>query len=251
MSSQSDARYDGVGADDLARRLGVPRAVLFNEVSSTLDVAHTLAAAGAAAGTLILADAQTAGRGRQGRVWRSMPGAGVWVTVIERPVDSTALEVLSLRIGLALAPALDAFAAALIRLKWPNDLYVGDRKLGGILVEARWREGSPEWVAIGVGINVRAPESEAKAGGLRDGVSRVALLYAVIPSIRRAAARTGGLDDAELEAFAARDLAAGRECVEPVAGRVKGIDRGGALLVDVGSTVVAIRAGSLVLEEGQ
>ena len=65
------------------------------------------AAEGAPAGTLVVADAQTAGRGRSGRTWTSERGAGVWLTLIERPRDVDALDVLSLRVGLALAPALD------------------------------------------------------------------------------------------------------------------------------------------------
>jgi BirA family transcriptional regulator, biotin operon repressor / biotin---[acetyl-CoA-carboxylase] ligase len=244
-----------VSDEALAERLGVPRVLAFDSVSSTLDVAHALAAQAAPAGTLIIADAQTSGRGRQGRSWRSASRAGVWLTILERPADVAALDVLSLRVGIEVAPALDGFAESTVRLKWPNDLYVGAQKLAGVLIEARWRESTPEWVAIGVGINVRAPANEPAAIGLGGGVSRLDVLSAVVPAIRRAASRTGGLMAAELDAFAARDMAAGRECVEPVAGRVKGIDRGGALLVEIASggsgdaAVTAVRAGSLVLKE--
>ena len=229
--------------------MGVPRVVLFDEVGSTLDVAHALAAGGAPAGTLVVANAQTSGRGRLGRSWRSEAGAGVWLTLIERPRDVAALDVLSLRIGLALAPAIDAFAAAPVCLKWPNDLYVGAGKLGGVLVEVRWRDGAPEWAAIGVGVNMRPPEGEARAAGLEPGVSRADVLCRMVPPMRAAAARTGPLDRSELEAFAARDAVAGRRCREPVAGVIKGIDPSGALAVDVGSHIAIIRAGSLVLEE--
>jgi BirA family biotin operon repressor/biotin-[acetyl-CoA-carboxylase] ligase len=224
---------------------------MFREVGSTLDEAHALAAAGAPAGTLVLADAQTAGRGRMGRTWASEPGAGLWLTVIERPRDAEALGVLSLRIGLALAPVLDPFADSRVRLKWPNDLYVGAKKLAGILAEARWRDGAPEWVAIGVGINVRAPVSEPAAAGLRVGVSRDEVLRQVVPAIRDAASRSGPLDTTELSAFASRDLARGRPCSEPVAGTVRGIDASGALLVDVvsGGPPTVVHAGSLVLGE--
>jgi BirA family biotin operon repressor/biotin-[acetyl-CoA-carboxylase] ligase len=242
---------------DLAARLGLPRVVWHEEVGSTLDSAHDLAAAGAEAGTLIVADAQTAGRGRMGRSWRSERGAGIWLTMIERPRDASALDVLSLRVGLALAPALDAFAASPVRLKWPNDLYVASRKLAGVLIEARWREGQPEWVAIGVGVNLRPPASEPEAVGLREGVSRHEVLERVVPALRAAAAQTGPLSADELSAFASRDLAAGRQCLEPLAGVVRGIDPSGALLVSVfspdspgsaaASEPVAVRAGSLVL----
>ena len=233
----------------LAERLSLPRAVVFETVGSTLDEAHRLAASGSPAGTLVVADAQTAGRGRQGRSWRSEPGAGLWLTLVERPTDAAALDVLSLRIGVLLAPALDAFAPAPVSLKWPNDLYVGSRKLAGILVEARWRDSRPEWVAIGVGVNVRTPAGEPNATGLRGGTSRLDVLDAIIPAIRQAAARVGPLTDDERSAFAARDLASGRPCTDPVPGIVSGIDPTGALLVRSSDGVVAVRAGSLVLTE--
>ncbi len=245
----TSGRYEAFRGDDLADRLGLPHVVTFESIGSTLDVAHALAEEGADAGTLVLADEQTAGRGRQGRAWTSEPGAGIWLTLVERPRDAAALGVLSLRIGLALAPVLDAFAAGPVHLKWPNDLYVGERKLGGVLVEARWREQAPEWVAIGVGINVRAPAGEARAVGLRDDVSRVAVLEAVVPALRLAAQRAGPLDDSELAEFASRDMARGRSCTEPFVGSVEGIDAGGSLLVRVGAEVRAVRAGSLVLQE--
>lgn len=226
-------------------------------MTSTLDVAHSLAAEGAPAGTLIVADTQTAGRGRMGRSWRSEPGAGIWLTLIERPRDAAAVDVLSLRIGLALAPVLDALAATPVLLKWPNDLYVGDRKLAGVLIEARWRDAQPEWLAIGVGINLRPPASEARAAGLRAGVTRDDVLSRIVPAMRDAAARTGLLTEPELHAFAARDLARGRRCVQPIDGIVQGIDRSGELLVDIALSsdaaqtprVTSVRAGSLVLAE--
>src|SRR5581483_9095036 len=105
--------------------------------------------------------------------------AGIWLTLVERP-DATAIDVLSLRVGLALAPALDEFASAPVQLKWPNDLYVDGRKLAGILIEARWRDQSPDWVAIGVGINVRPPASEPRAIGLRATADRLGVLQAII-----------------------------------------------------------------------
>jgi BirA family transcriptional regulator, biotin operon repressor / biotin---[acetyl-CoA-carboxylase] ligase len=239
------------------------RLLSYGEVESTLDVAHELAAAGAEAGTLVMADSQTAGRGRMGRTWRSEPGAGLWLTMIERPRDAATLDVLSLRVGLALAPVLDEFTGGPVRLKWPNDLYVDAKKLAGILIEARWRDGSPEWVAIGIGINLRPPESEPLAIGLRAGIDRGLVLHAVAQAVRGAAVREGPLDESEISAFAVRDLARGRVCVSPVGGIVQGIGPSGALLVRVSSTagatgldadspsllLAAVRSGSLVLQE--
>ncbi|MEP6494767.1 MAG: biotin--[acetyl-CoA-carboxylase] ligase [bacterium] len=257
MSTKPTAPGD---ATEVARRLGLPRVEWLEDVGSTLDVAHALAADGAESGTLVLADAQTAGRGRMGRTWASEPRAGLWLTLIERPRDVSALDVLSLRVGLALAPVLDAFTDTPVRVKWPNDLYVGARKLAGILIEARWRSGRPDWVALGVGINVRPPAAEVLAAGLRDGTDRMAVLDAVVPAIRRAASISGPLGERELAAFASRDLARGQRCTSPMIGTVAGIDSSGALLIDIGSGgtgssdgtgahMVAIRTGSLVLTE--
>jgi len=244
-------RYDGLTGEQLAARLGLPLVVALAETTSTLDVAHALGAEGAVPGTLILADAQTAGRGRMGRSWTSERGAGIWLTLVERPTDAAAIEVLSLRIGLALAGAIDAFVERPVSLKWPNDVYVAERKLAGILVEARWRESALEWVAIGIGINVRPPLSEARAAGVNAGASRLSILDAIIPGVRSAAAERGSLSHRELDAFARRDLARGRECVQPARGVVQGIDARGALLVDLGAETISVRSGSLVLKEEQ
>jgi BirA family biotin operon repressor/biotin-[acetyl-CoA-carboxylase] ligase len=213
-----------------------------------MDVAHQLAGAGSPAGTLVLTDRQTAGRGRAGKSWASAGGGGIWLTMIERPGDTSGLEVLSLRVGLALAGALDRFAPEPIRLKWPNDLYVDGGKLGGILVEARWREQSVEWVAIGVGVNVRQPEEFPEARALDPGMARLDVLREVAAAVRRAATATGPLAPHEIEEFNARDLARGRRCIEPGLGRVVGITPAGELLVALADTVAPFRSGSLVLD---
>ena len=131
-----------------------------------------------------------------GRSWRSERGAGIWLTLIERPRDPSGARgvVAPRRVG-AGAGARAICHGAPVRLKWPNDLYVGAKKLGGILIEARWREQSLEWLAIGVGINLRPPAEEPGAVGLRDGVSRDEVLEQIVPAIRAAASRVGTLDE--------------------------------------------------------
>lgn len=243
----STSHFEGVDVAALQRRLRLPRVEVYERVTSTLDVAHALAGEGAPAGTLVVAEAQTAGRGRAGRVWRSLPGAGLWMTVIERPTDRAAIEVLSLRIGITLAPLLDRFAKSRVTLKWPNDLYLGELKLAGTLIEARWRGDRPDWVAVGFGLNVIAP-GNFPAAGLAEGVSRLEVLEKVVRGIREACAVTGPLTEDDLERFDERDMAKGRRCIEPVAGTVRGIDARGALLVDQDGVISAIREGSLMLE---
>ncbi|MBX7118163.1 MAG: biotin--[acetyl-CoA-carboxylase] ligase [Gemmatimonadaceae bacterium] len=235
--------HDGAA---LAARLGLPRVVALPAVGSTMDAAHELAALGAPAGTLVIAERQEAGRGRNGRAWQSAPGAGLWLTLIERPATPAALEVLSLRVGLALAPALERWTTAPIRLKWPNDLFVGERKLAGVLLEARWRGERPDWVALGVGVNLVVPHGVPESAALVDAEAEQALA-AVIPAVRAAAARTGPLTADELSAFAARDFASGRRVSAPALGTVRGITASGALLVETLDGIVPVHSGSLVL----
>ncbi|HEX9894649.1 MAG TPA: biotin--[acetyl-CoA-carboxylase] ligase [Gemmatimonadales bacterium] len=129
-----------------------------DSLPSTMDTAHALAARGAPHGTAVAAREQTAGRGRRGRSWHS-PRGGLWLSVICRPAEASGMEYLSLRVGLAVADALERLLPGLPRLtvKWPNDLLLGGRKLAGILCEARWESGKPAWVVAAVGLNVSNP----------------------------------------------------------------------------------------------
>jgi len=242
---------DGYSASELAGELNLPAVELLKTTRSTLDVAHRLAGEGARAGTLIVADEQTEGRGRSGARWASAPGAGLWLTLIERPADSSGIDVLSIRVGIRAARALDRFAAEPIRLKWPNDLYVGEGKLAGILIEARWRDSRLEWVALGIGVNVAMPADVPGAAGLDPGTRRIEVLAELMPGIRQAAAATGELTARELIEFDTRDMARGHKCTEPAQGTVRGISACGELLVALADTVARFRTGSLVLERSR
>ena len=247
MSFSADpaaARFDGLSAVEVARRLALPHVALFDSVPSTLTVAHAMAPA-SESGTLIIAEEQTAGRGRHGRQWSSAPGAGLWLTLIERPTDARALEVLALRCGLLAAEALDALADAPIGVKWPNDLYVDGRKLAGILIETRWRGTAPDWVAIGFGLNVRAPAVDTGIG-LRAGTSRLDALDRLVPALRRAAGASRHLSSEELHRWNGRDIAAGRLASQPATGTVQGISPTGELVVvDPSGRRTLHRSGSL------
>lgn len=239
---------DGYSSTELAGELGLPRVELLRVTASTQDVAHALAADGARSGTLVIADQQTKGRGRSGARWCSAPGAGLWLTLLERPTDSSGIEVLSIRVGIRAARALDRFAAEPIRLKWPNDLYVGGGKLAGILVEARWREKRLEWVTIGIGVNISPPADMPEAAGLDSGTRRIDLLAELIPGLRLAASCSGELAPRELVEFDTRDMARGHRCIQPAQGIVRGISPAGELLVALADTVARFRSGSLVLD---
>ena len=125
---------------DRLGRLGSP-VIFFYTIGSTNDVASTIAASGGHEGAVVIAEEQTAGRGRRGRVWFSPPGSGLYVSVVLTPararVDRTrATMLLPLAAGVALAEAVAAVTALRIDVKWPNDLLVARRKLAGILAEA-------------------------------------------------------------------------------------------------------------------
>ncbi len=233
---------------ELARALDLPRVAWRTRVASTMDEAHALAAEGAPAGTLVLADMQSRGRGRGGKGWNSPDRGGVWMTLIERPLDASGFDVLSLRVGLRAAHVLDRFAPAPVKLKWPNDLMLPAGKVGGILVEARWREQRPEWVAIGVGVNLLLPAGIVGAAALGEGGERAELLAELVPALRAAAAGRGALLPREMQEFAGRDWARDRRVVAPAAGTVVGISPAGAVLIATPQGVVPCSSGSLVLE---
>lgn len=203
-----------------------------------MEAAHAQAQLGAPHGTAIIAERQTAGRGTRGRQWSAAVG-GLWLSVVARPTRTDALEALSLRIGLALASLLELEFPALptIGLKWPNDLVLGDRKLAGILCEARWSGSACQWVVIGVGLNVRNPLPDALAGGatrLADWAPEAdpeLLSGPCVAAVTLAARAAGPLSATELNAFAARDALTGRRVLDPVAGTADGITAGGALRV--------------------
>lgn len=241
--------WDAETAATLVRLLDLPRVVLMTSVRTTMDVAHALGAEGAPAGTLVLAEEQTAGRGRGGKPWRSEAGAGIWMTLLERPNDAEALGVLSIRLGLKAAPVLQRFTHAHVQVKWPNDLLVEGRKLAGILVETRWRERQVDWVAIGIGVNAGMPDEEY-AATLRAGTRRLHILAELVPALRAAVRARGLLSKEELERWASRDAAIGRRCRLPTPGVVCGLAPDGSLMIERDGDMALVRAGSLVLEEG-
>jgi BirA family transcriptional regulator, biotin operon repressor / biotin---[acetyl-CoA-carboxylase] ligase len=135
------------------RRLG-QRLIARAEVESTNDIAWDALAEGTPDGTVVVADVQTRGRGRAGRVWHQAGRHGLALSVAIHPgCDARHSGTLPLIAGLALADALAALGAN-ARLKWPNDVLIGERKVSGILCEGRYRAGGGEAVVIGVGVNV-------------------------------------------------------------------------------------------------
>lgn len=150
------ARFDARLA---TRRIG--RTLLVRaETGSTNDDAWDAAATGAADGTIVIADHQTSGRGRDHRIWHDAPGRGLALSILLHPgCDRTAVATAPLVVGLALARGLDALGAD-AELKWPNDLLLGGRKLAGVLCESRRRADGAGVIVIGAGVNVTQREAD-------------------------------------------------------------------------------------------
>jgi BirA family biotin operon repressor/biotin-[acetyl-CoA-carboxylase] ligase len=231
---------------------------------STNDVAARLAEAGAAEGTTIVAETQTAGRGRHGRSWFSPRGAGLYVSVILRPgaeivKEASPVSLLTLASGVVIAEAVRAATGLPARIKWPNDVLVGGRKLAGILAESALHGGALQFVVVGFGVNLRQaaypPEIASRVTSIEAETTRPpdrALILAEIVAMmgERYADLRAGRFDAILGAW--RELAslsgAPVEWDSPsgiVRGRAEDIDRHGALLVRVGGKLERIVAGEV------
>ncbi|HWR59097.1 MAG TPA: biotin--[acetyl-CoA-carboxylase] ligase [Thermodesulfovibrionales bacterium] len=132
--------------------------ISLDTVDSTNTYAMELAEKGAAHGTVVIAEYQTKGRGRIGRTWVSPPGGNIYMSVIIRPAiklkDATLLTIMA---GVACCLALKDIAGLPVDLKWPNDLMVSNKKIGGILTEVKSNAGKIFFAAMGIGINVNVP----------------------------------------------------------------------------------------------
>jgi BirA family transcriptional regulator, biotin operon repressor / biotin---[acetyl-CoA-carboxylase] ligase len=233
---------------------GAPAVHRLERIGSTQDEAHRLAAAGAPAGTAIVAERQTAGRGSRGRSWAS-PAGGLWMSVISRPAGGAGAELLSLRAGLATAAALDGLGGLpRAELKWPNDVLLVGRKVGGILCEARWQGDALAWVAVGIGLNVRNRlPSDARLPGAMVNEWRADLtvedvLRALLAELHDLDAGGPTLARPELAAWRRRDWLRGRMLRVPVPGTVEGIGADGALRVRrADATLELVRSGDATL----
>jgi BirA family transcriptional regulator, biotin operon repressor / biotin---[acetyl-CoA-carboxylase] ligase len=200
-----------------------------------------------------LAEHQSAGRGRRGRRWLAPPGSGICLSVGGRlPAAPSDFAALPTAVGVACAEALEALGVPEIGLKWPNDLLLGGRKLGGILIELRGESQGPATIAVGIGLNVRLgaaahaaiiasgglPPAHISAAGARPVPDRNMLAAALIAAIVRCLDRIPGeLGGAELGGWEQRDALRGRlvrvEDAGPgLTGIARGLDASGALLLD-------------------
>jgi BirA family biotin operon repressor/biotin-[acetyl-CoA-carboxylase] ligase len=257
------------GLDRLRQARTAPGLTVLDAVGSTNGwLLERIEAEGAAQhhDRAVTAELQTAGRGRRGRRWASPYGRNVYLTLARHwraPLGRT--RGLSLAVGVAAAEAIEALTGAALGLKWPNDLFLDERKVGGILVETR---AAPDGTAVvvGIGLNVHGlPEPEAERveqawthlSAIVPDVRRDALLLALLPALRAAVAghEANGLCADVRRAFRARDLTLGRT-VRGLAGTrtVEGVGRGiaadGTLAVATDRGLVHLEAGEVSLRLG-
>ncbi len=229
-----------------------------DSVTSTMDVAATLAQEGAAHGVVIGADEQTRGRGRRGAAWVSPPGAGLYFSFIARPSAASGpatLSLLTLAAGVAVRDGIVAATGLAPELKWPNDLLVGRRKLAGILAEGLAIATPEQAVTIGVGLNLRPAayptEVRARATSIEDElgrpVERGLLLCEILISLSDRLAQLGQSPGDILQAWRAASPNARGTRVEWDGrhGVTAGIADDGALLVQTTHGVERVIAGEL------
>jgi BirA family biotin operon repressor/biotin-[acetyl-CoA-carboxylase] ligase len=237
--------------------------IFFNTIGSTNDVALELAAAGGHEGAIVIADEQTAGRGRHGRNWFSPRGSGLYVSIVLRPAGARvdpprATSLVTLAAGLALAEAIEAATGLRADIKWPNDLLVARRKLAGILAESASSDLGRIVLGFGLNVDARAYPRELgdRATSLETELGRpIARAVVCAEALAAVSARyrdllTGRfdaiLDGWRTRAPASRDTAVTWSTPSgPQQGVTAGIDDRGALLVRVGDRVETIVGGEV------
>ena len=230
-----------------------------SQVPSTNDVVLDWIRNGCEHGVALYADEQTAGRGRSGRTWHSGPGKALYLSIaIVDPAVRRHLELLPLIAGVVCVDAL-ADSGVDIGLKWPNDLLVGGRKLGGILCEGATSGSALVGAVVGIGINLEQPEDEFPEE-LQDIATSLRIAGAVERPSAEALAqriRRGLVEELDvvaakgpsgvLDRFRALDVTVGRgvQTADGRTGVACGISADGALLVDSDGERIAVRSGEI------
>ena len=227
------------------------------ECGSTNSLLLEKAEQGAPSGTVIVAERQTAGRGRLGRQWFSEPGASLTFSLLWRLPPGSSPSGLSLAVGVALAEALETKGIGGLALKWPNDLLRDGKKLAGVLIELV--PGTPHAAVIGVGLNLHLPEAmpdemHAIAATLPADVSPNDLLARMLVSLQAALMEFGNGGFVGLrERWLARcdhvdkPVRIVSEFAPPLEGRCIGVDVDGALMVETAVCIQRILSGDVSL----
>jgi len=181
------------------------RVIYYRSIGSTNDVARELAAQGAPEGTLVIADEQTAGKGRLGRRWLAPPGTSLLMSLLFRPhfLASYQAQRLTMICSLAIVEAIEALTGLTAAIKWPNDIVVQGKKAGGILTELGSSGEHLDYAVVGLGLNVTLDFGVVEAMGelaatatslsqeLGREVSRLALLWRILENVEGRYQRLG------------------------------------------------------------
>lgn len=215
----------------------------FRRTDSTNERAKELALSGAPAGLVVTAEEQSAGRGRRGNAWFAPPGTCLLYSALLRPFDAEQAPLLPLAVPVAVCEAAETLAPVRCQVKWPNDVWIDERKVAGVLVEARPDEG---WAVIGVGLNVAIRDDDfpaelrETATSLLPTEAEAGLPPGGAPGVRRAlAALNQGLGrwaeasaDQVLGAYRPRDVLSGRRISwDGGSGVAEAVDERGHLVV--------------------
>jgi len=244
----------------MARDKAEPAIVRLDQVDSTQTVAFALAERGATDRTVVVADQQASGRGRRGRVWQAPARTSLLASILVRSgLPQALLATLSPTTAVATAEALRRVAPLEPRLKWPNDVLVGGRKIAGILLESRAVASSEPVLVIGVGINLGQREFPPELAGratsvaLETGhaVDRETMLAALLEEFDawRARLEGGGFDPVRERWKSLSDTIGRHVTVDGVSGTATDLDGDGALLIDVGDGVRRVIAGEITTDE--
>lgn len=261
--------WEGAQVDDWRARWRVPHVAIYACIGSTNDAARALAESDAAAGTVVIADEQTAGRGRMGRTWTAPAARGLLMSVVLRPGPAPRGEsqpgTAPIRVALAVARALDRTEGISAGIKWPNDIVVpGAGKLAGILCEASLARQADGFVIAGIGINT-AQSAADFADGVAGAATSVLLLRgraadrpavagAVLAELQPFDVRSlRPLDRAELAEYEARDVLRGNavRIDGSAAGTAAGIASDGALLLSTADGTVPVHFGTVRIREAR
>jgi BirA family biotin operon repressor/biotin-[acetyl-CoA-carboxylase] ligase len=234
--------------------------LLESSTASTNDDARDAARGGAASGYTIVADTQTAGRGRRGRTWISPPGENLYLSVVARPrLSAERSALITLAAGLAVRDAVvQHIEPERVTIKWPNDVRVDGRKVAGVLVEGAVRGAELSYAIIGIGVNVRgervADELEDRATTMRRArggrdLSRADVLEALLVALEKRIEQLlrDGAPSVVRDVAAYCDTIGTHVNVEGVAGRATGISESGGLWIEkVDGDRVEVRAGEVI-----
>ena len=227
---------------------------------STNDDARAAGDAGAAAGHVVVADAQTLGRGSRGRSWTSPPGTDLYLSILDRlPVPLAELPPLTLAVGLGVAEAVDELLRGAgkpaAQVKWPNDVQIEGKKCAGILIEASTGSPKGDAVVIGIGLNVNRtlfpPELTGNATSLRLESAPLDRSRALQVLLQRVEQRVDGFvrdgATATVQALTPRLALLGRAArCDDRDGIVRGVAETGALLFETANGVEHVIAGRLL-----